>query len=94
MEVANKVPTFAVPRTFALVAPTFIVQKLFENQTFPPTERFALAAVPIPMEVANKVPIFAVPRTFALVAPTLDVQRLFENQTFPPTERFTPGIGK
>jgi hypothetical protein len=34
-EVARKVPTFAIPVTFAEVAETFVVQKLFANQAFP-----------------------------------------------------------
>jgi hypothetical protein len=34
-EVARKVPTFAVPVMFELVAETLVVQKLFENQAFP-----------------------------------------------------------
>jgi len=84
-----KVPTFAVPVTFARVAITLVVQKLLENQAFPWTVRLALAAVPMPMfEVAVKVPTFAVTVMFAEVATTLVVQKLFENHAFPWTVRF------
>ena len=82
--VARKVPTFAVPLTFVLVAPTFVVQKLFENHAFPWTVRLALGVVPIPtLEVETKVPTFAVPVTFEFSAMTFVVQKLFENQAFP-----------
>jgi hypothetical protein len=47
-EDAMKVPTFAVPVTFAEVAITLVVQKLFEAQAFPWTLRLK----PDPM--ANK----------------------------------------
>jgi hypothetical protein len=74
--------------TFALVAITLVVQKLLENQAFPWTVRFALAAVPIPTgEAVTRVPTFAVLVIFALVAITLVVQKLFENQAFPWTAR-------
>jgi hypothetical protein len=92
-EVTRKVPTFAVSVTFALVARTFVVQKLFENQAFPWTVRFALGVVPTPtFEVTMKVPMFAVPVMFELVATTLVVQKLSENQAFPPTKSEYPSV--
>jgi hypothetical protein len=66
-----------------------VVQKLFENQAFPCTVRFALAAVPMPTFVPVKVPTFAVAVMFALDAITFDAQKLFENQAFPWTARAT-----
>jgi hypothetical protein len=82
---------FAAPMTFAEVAATFVVNRLFENQAFPWTVRFALAPVPIPMfEVAVNIPTFAVPVMFAEVAITFVVQKLFENQAFPSTLKAFP----
>jgi hypothetical protein len=40
-------PTFAVPMTFAEVAETLVVRKLFENQALPTTARFAATPDPI-----------------------------------------------
>jgi hypothetical protein len=84
MFVAVKVPTFVVPVIFAELTITFVVQKLFENQAFPWTVRFALASAPMPtFEVAVKVPTFAIPLIFAEVVIKFVVQKLFENQAFP-----------
>jgi len=47
-DIALKEMIFAVPM-FAEVAKTFIVWKEFETQTFPRTDRFADASVPIPI---------------------------------------------
>jgi len=82
-EVARKVPTFAVPKTFALVVITFGVPNPFETHTFPWTVKFALAAIPIPTFVAMKVTMFAVPKKFALFVITFGVQTLFETHAFP-----------
>jgi hypothetical protein len=90
-EVTWRFLTFAVALTFAEVAKTLGVVKLLENQTFPPTVRFASAPARIPMlDVTVSVLIFAVRETFAEVAKTLVVRKLLENQTFPPTVRFAP----
>jgi Zn-dependent protease with chaperone function len=75
---------FAVRATSIDVARTLVVRKLLENQAFPPTVRFAVAAAPMPiLDVTSRVAIFAVPATFAEVAETLGVVRLLENQTLP-----------
>jgi hypothetical protein len=81
----------AVSAIFMVVAVTFVVQRLFENQAFPWTVKFALAPVPIPIfEVTAKIPTFAVPVMFAEVAITFVVQKLFENHAFPWTLKTFP----
>ena len=69
-EATNSVWTFAVPKTFAEVAKTFVVVTEFETYTLPRTLRaFPKALVPIPkLEVTRRAWTFAVPDIFAEVA--------------------------
>jgi hypothetical protein len=83
-DLTARVAIFAVPVRSVEVAKTLVVRKLFENQAFPPTVRFAEAPARIPMlDATARVAIFAVPDTFAEVAETLAVVRLLENQALP-----------